>query len=1090
MSNCNSIVSVLTKNGVDQKQRYIDALQPEKIQLQEFEVADWILFAYNFAKHVNYFETTNNTTPESDWKSFFDFFKLEDKNPNYIKPLELKRIKDSINSIINDHKEKGTKEGSVTPHLTLFITFLMLLEESKKRFNGLTKKHLDFYLEKIVQIDKLPATPDKVYMIFELAKNATQQKIDAKTKFNGGKDANGKTKIYSSTEELIANKTTVSALKNIYHHNDSKQTENNKIVASPIANSYDGLGKVFPDENNQWWPFGYTNDAKNPNELPFATLGFAVSAPILSLEEGIRTIEFTFTFENDITNITSDQITQNTSVYLTTAKKWHEVNPIVTESKYAPTVVEKTMTITLQLDKNVDAITNYNSKVYGEEFNSELPIAKFVFKTENNDGYELYKSLTQNKLINIIINVDVKEIKNIQIENDNSVLNASKPFYPFSTIPMEGSNFYFKHEECFGKNWTTIDGTIVWKNTPDSFKKHYKAYLESFIDEISINSYIAAFVKESTTPKTSKSEKEEDSTDRILTADVEKVEIKASSNQTPIVTNNEYFKYNLALLTNHSSEVILDTSLILFTRKSDTFYTELHIPNSDYITQKNGQFKLTLNTSFLHNLYPKIYAIALASGKKAPIIPNEPYTPLAESITLNYTATETLNFKEDTDSNIEEIYSANTGKLFHIHPYGYSEEHSFLKSQLEFVTTTDSYLVPTYCIGGELFIGLENSNELEQITLLFQVLEGSENPTASSFVGRQKIEWSILGNNEWKTLQYEDILLNETDNLLQSGIFKFNLPKEATKDNTILPKNLVWLKAKMHKNYDVVCKIIGIHTQVVKAVFEDNSNDLTHLKTGIEAETISKLIERISTVKSVTQPYSSFDYKPTESDKDYYRRTSERFRHKNRAVSMWDYEHIILQEFPELYKVKCLNHTSEKSYQAPGNVTLVVIPDTVKKNVFDIYEPRVSTATLNKVNSFISKLNSMHVTTFVINPNYEKVKVDLVVQFNAGLDVNFYSQQLNTDITKFLSPWAFDTQIPINFGVSIHISSLIKYIEELQYVDFLQDVKLLKNDSLSDKIVAPSDPKSILVSAKEHKISTDIKKCTTTTPEPKEECQM
>lgn len=1052
MSNCNSIVSVLTKNGVDQKQRYIDALQPDKIQLHQFDVADWILFAYNFAQHVNYFETSNNTSPASDWKSFFDFFKLEGKAPNYTKPLELNRIKDDINKLIEDAK----KEKTLTPHLTLFVTFLYLLQNSKKRLNDLTKRHLDFYLEEIVQIEKLPATPDNVYMVFELAKNATQQKIDLKTKFDGGKDANGKTKIYTSTEELIANKTTIGALKNVYH------AENRKIVASPIANSYDGLGKAFPDDNNHWWPFGHLKDDNNPNELPFATLGFAIAAPILSLKEGIRNIEFAFIFENNIINITPSQITQNTIVCLTTAKKWHEAN-LSSPSIYTTSVVDKTMKIALQLDENVDAITNYNSKVYGEEFNSELPIAKFVFKSENNDGYELYKSLAQNKLINIEIKVDVQNIKTIQLENDNGNLNASKPFYPFSTIPMEGSNFYFKHDESLSKNWEILNAKIVWKNTPDNFNTHYAAYLESFRDKISINSYTAAF---------------------------EEVNGEIEVSSTQIINDNQYFKYDLAILTNNSWEIINDAELSLFSSESNPFFTSFSVEKEDYSTEKNGQFRLTLKTSFLHNLYPKIYAIALAAGKDAIIIPNEPYTPLAESITLHYSATETINFTEDDTVDIEEIYLANTGRLFHIHPFGYSEEHSFLKSQLEFVSETDSKLVPTYCIGGELFIGLENTAELEQITLLFQVLEGSENPTTPSFVGKQKIEWSVLGNNEWKTLEYEDILLNETDNLLQSGMFKFNLPKEATKDNTILPKNFVWLKAKMHKNYDVVCKIIGIHTQVVKAIFEDNLNDLTHLKTGLEAKTISKLIERISTVKSVTQPYSSFDYKPVESDKDYYRRTSERFRHKNRAITMWDYEHLILQEFPELYKVKCLNHTSEKSYQAPGNVTLVVIPDTVKKNVFDIYEPRVSTATLNNIKSFISKLNSMHVNTFVINPTYEKVKVDLVVQFKTGYDVNFYAQQLNTDITKFLSPWAFDTAIPINFGVSIQISSLIKYIEDLQYVDFLQDVKLLKNNSLSDKIVAPTDPKSILVSDKEHIISTDIKKCNSTTTEPEEECQM
>ena len=35
------------------------------------------------------------------------------------------------------------------------------------------------------------------------------------------------------------------------------------------------------------------------------------------------------------------------------------------------------------------------------------------------------------------------------------------------------------------------------------------------------------------------------------------------------------------------------------------------------------------------------------------------------------------------------------------------------------------FLVPTYCKGGELYIGLENVEKLQQVSLLIQVLEGS-----------------------------------------------------------------------------------------------------------------------------------------------------------------------------------------------------------------------------------------------------------------------------------------------------------------------------------------------------------------------------
>lgn len=69
---------------------------------------------------------------------------------------------------------------------------------------------------------------------------------------------------------------------------------------------------------------------------------------------------------------------------------------------------------------------------------------------------------------------------------------------------------------------------------------------------------------------------------------------------------------------------------------------------------------------------------------------------------------------------------------------------------------------------------------------------------------------------------------------------------------------------------------------------------------------------------------------------------------------------------------------------------------------------------------------------------------------------------------------------------------LIDYLEKLGYVDYLEDVKLIKEGNAPQKSVSPSNPKSILVSAKEneHIINTTIKGCKTITIEEKEECQL
>jgi hypothetical protein len=546
-----------------------------------------------------------------------------------------------------------------------------------------------------------------------------------------------------------------------------------------------------------------------------------------------------------------------------------------------------------------------------------------------------------------------------------------------------------------------------------------------------------------------------------------------------IVKNNEYFTANIEIQNKEEWEPV-EKNIVLFNESEGLFQTKFSVPNVNFETDKNGPVRLSLNQSFLHELFPRIYALAFSSNDDDAIIPNEPYTPMVDTIRLNYTAESSTNF-----GIFAKNYAENPVVLFHELPFGQAEQHPYLKSKADFLSDKKIYIVPTFCKGGELYIGIENAELRQQISLLVQVLEGSENPLAESFVGKQKAEWSVLCSNEWKNLNSDDMVSNQTDNFLKSGIVKFSVPREATQENTLLPPDFIWVKVKIHKNFDAVCKAISIHAQAVLAEFSENGNDLSHLVNGLEAKTISKLIQRVSTVKSITQPFSSFGGSPEESDEAYYRRISERLRHKNRAVTLWDYEHIILQQFPEIHKVKCLNHSKTEikngkevnSFLSPGNVLVVVIPDIINKNVFDIYQPRVSQAKLNEIQNHISRLNSMHVNAKVINPSYEEVTVDLKVKFHEGFDENYYLKVLNEDITRLLSPWAFEKSAAIEFGVELHRSFVINYIEKLKYVDYVEDVKILKGTEVSLTNVSPSCPKAILVSAKQHKLSAAVKSC-------------
>jgi 5,10-methylene-tetrahydrofolate dehydrogenase/methenyl tetrahydrofolate cyclohydrolase len=75
-----------------------------------------------------------------------------------------------------------------------------------------------------------------------------------------------------------------------------------------------------------------------------------------------------------------------------------------------------------------------------------------------------------------------------------------------------------------------------------------------------------------------------------------------------------------------------------------------------------------------------------------------------------------------------------------------------------------------------------------------------------------------------------------------------------------------------------------------------------------------------------------------------------------------------------------------------------------------------------------------------------------------------------------MSPWAFERTIDLQFGTTLHRSIIISYIEKLPYVDYFSDVQI-KHLGENKTAIAPSNPKAILVSAKEHGIGIQPATC-------------
>lgn len=1006
------------REGKSQMQRFLAELDPCNLELHDFDLFDWLLFANNFAKRVNYFDKADHTVPQGNWGNFF-LGEDDDAVPRR-ESVEYKQMKKQVTDLISQFEQ----DSSLTPHLTLFVCFLKLLDFSKTAFNDLTKRHLDFYYSEILQIEKNDAQPDTVYVIFELAKKALQERIPSGTLLDGGKDVNGKKRIYKTGEELVANQAKVVEMKSFL--NDVKKRE---LRMAPVANTADGLGDKLPEESNYWWPFGYNSDETISDkksvykELPKAKLGFAVASSLLDLKEGERTVTLKIDFNKNssqkLQSIPKEYIENNIKVLCSGEKEW--LSGIVLQCIKNE---EERLELSFILSKDFPAVVKYNKEVLSETFLTNFPVVRFMIEGEK--YYDIYEALSEKLIKNIEIAVDVKGIKSVQIENDNGALNSEKPYYPFTAQPIKGSNFYIRCPEMFSKKWYNADISINWKNTPDSIKDLYSGYVIQPHQNISLKDFEA-------------------------------------SKSPSIVDADSYFKADTALLEKEVWNPIAN-DIDVFKKVDGTYKTQFSIYNKNSESDTSESIRLTLNQSSLQDVYPKLYTLALSSKTESgKLIPNEPYIPFAEDIELSYSAKENAYSYLTKDADGEA--SKNKGvQLYHEDAFGQYEKEVETRS-----------IVPVHQNGGELYIGLE-ARPKTTVSLLIQMLEGSENPLADTFEEKEFIEWHILSNNTWIDLS-NYMLQNETRKFLESGIVKFKIPKDIKTKHTRFTDGLVWIRAKSQRSYDAVCKIQGIYTQAVLAAFQNQDNDLSHLNNGLEADTIAKLITRVPQVKSVSQPYNSFHGKYKETDPEFYRRISERLRHKNRAITQWDYEHLVLQEFPEVFKVKCLNHTSEKSYMAPGYVTLMVVPNIKNKNAFDIYQPRVSRASLNKIQNYVNELNTIHVKAQVVNPNYKEAKVETKVKFFEQYDETFYIQQLDEDIKKYISPWAFTDSKDIDFNIELNVNHLINYLEQLYYVDYIDDIKILLNNALQKQSLIEVDPKSILVSAKQHKVSITEQVC-------------
>ncbi|MVM33494.1 hypothetical protein GO755_25885 [Spirosoma sp. HMF4905] len=937
-----------------------------------------------------------------------------------------------------------TKRDDHEPHYTLFLAFLRLQEYARQETNTLTGRHLDFYCRDILHLREKPAEPSHAHLLLELAKQTDSFLVEKGELFKAGKDDQSKDVFFVNDADFVANQAVVTALKTVYRHTNEPVTGENanankqvgRLYASPVANSQDGVGAALTSADGSWHPFfnkQYVDGALKAILMPKAEVGFALASPVLYLTGGYRKISLTFLLTEKRTF--GGQVT----VYLTTEKGWFSM-PV----DFA-TTDSQTATLSFVLEADVPAILPYNAELHGGDFQTAYPLVKVILNQQADQVYdyaELETAVVKSCTISVSVGLDENGnlnkpgLKALAVSNDFGPVDLSKPFQPFGPIPQQNSALLIGSKEVFQKPNPTIYLDLAWRKLPATLPTLAMAYLNKgewapLTNSVDIRTNPIQLTIPVNPPVTV-----DYSPDDFFSATTVGGFLRLSTNgdfgykkwQTDL---NAYLA-NLAAVAAAGASAALETANSTATAAATP---EEKATVTSEILAKTGIFKLA-------NLSDKLVNFSALQASTIPTtLPIAPEPPELASIRLGYSVTADPILLDSTTSKDK------TGaKFYHLAPFGMAERHPALAAN---APTT---LLPSFSHAeagvmnsheGEFYIGVTNLMPPQNLALLIQVADGTADPNAEK--PKNHLSWSYLSGNNWVAFPKEAVV-DTTGEFVRSGIVTLSMPRDATAANSLLPTGMHWIRVAVVEKSEAVCRLIRVAAQALRVTFTDQGNDPAFPAKVLPAGTITKLDQPDAAVKKIDQPFPTFGGRGKEASQGFYTRVSERLRHKDRAIGLWDYERLVLEAFPQLYKVKCLNHTYYEPgiYKelAPGHVTLIAVPDQQIQNQRDPLKPYTSLGVLEEIHDFLSQRLSSFVKLHVKNPQFEGVRVRFRVKFYDGFDETFYKVRLQEAITRFLSPWAFASSGGPSFGGKVYKSLLINFVEEQSYVDYVTDFQL------------------------------------------------
>ena len=360
---------------------------------------------------------------------------------------------------------------------------------------------------------------------------------------------------------------------------------------------------------------------------------------------------------------------------------------------------------------------------------------------------------------------------------------------------------------------------------------------------------------------------------------------------------------------------------------------------------------------------------------------------------------------------------------------------------------------------GVMYLGLRDVPLGEVITVYVEIDEAA----ACSALGRQAtFAWEYRAEpGQWSALR----VLDGTRGLRHTGILRFVAPPNwASQAPEADAAGERWLRARTAAP-GLSGTVKRLRLDAVEATYVLAGPDDPLPDRPLPPEGISGLRAAVVGVKRVTNPAPSRGgrARETEAGEPYFRRASDSVRHRNRAVTAWDVERLVLEGFPEVGKARCLPHHSPTSECAPGWFSVVV----ARRSDDRLPHPTVRLA--GEIEEWLGARATPHARIAVLCPDLEEVAAVAAIRLRRGFPAGDAAEAIDRDLRRFLHP-VLTSREGADWGVGLYRSSLVAFLEGLEQVEFVQSLAFGGEHAGRERIDTDAC-RGLIASAAEHKLT-------------------